>query len=270
METRDRTMLRLLFLGDVIGKPGMSALTEHLAGLRKTQKLDAVVVNAENAADGSGLTQRQFKKLIDSGVDCVTMGDHIYRREELTEVLRKDRRIVKPANFPGEAPGASWTIFTTARGIEVAVFSLLGRVYMRPCDCPFAAADRVLGEIPERVRIRICDMHAEATSDKQLMGRFLDGRVSAVFGTHTHVPTADARILPNGTAYQTDVGMTGPYESIIGRDIQRVMRTTISFEPVHFFVATADVRICGAIVDIDIETGLAIAVERFEMQVVED
>lgn len=256
--------IRILFLGDIVGRPGMEAVSKRLESLRAEQRLDCVVANAENAADGSGLTRRQFKKLMESGVDCVTMGDHIYRRDELLEDLRKDNRIVKPANFPAAAPGRTWSVVQTKNGCSVAVFSLLGRVSMRPVDCPFAAAERVLAEIPSDCKIRICDIHAEATSDKQLLGRFLDGRVTAALGTHTHVPTADARIFPGGTAFQTDVGMTGPYESIIGRDIDRVMQTTTTFIPVHFYVATEDVRLSGAIVEADAVTGKALKIDRFE------
>lgn len=259
--------MKLLFLGDCVGRPGTAAIAGTLPELRRELKLDFVIANAENAADGSGLTQRQFKKLVESGVDCVTMGDHIYRRDEIIETLKRDFRIVKPANYPPSAPGRNWTIIKTEKDVSIAVFSLLGRVHMRPVDCPFIAAERVLTEIPEEVKIRICDFHAEATSDKQLMGRFLDGRVTAVLGTHTHVPTADARILPKGTAYQTDVGMTGPYESIIGRDIARVLQTTLSFEPTHFHVATNDVRLCGALITIDKQTGAAKSIERFERSV---
>jgi metallophosphoesterase (TIGR00282 family) len=256
--------VKVLFLGDTVGKPGVKAITKLLPELRKQLSLDCVIVNAENAADGSGLTVVQHKKLLEAGVDCITMGDHIYRRAELQTVLNGDAPIVKPANYPAAAPGKSWVVVRARNGVEVAVFSLMGRVYMRPVDCPFAAAERVLAEIPPQVRIRICDVHAEATSDKQLLGRFLDGRVTAVLGTHTHVPTADACLLPRGTAFQTDVGMTGPYESIIGRNIERVLQTTLSFEPMHFYVATEDVRLCGALVTADMKTGTALAIERFE------
>lgn len=256
--------MKVLFLGDTVGKPGVKAIAKLLPELRKQLSLDCVIVNAENAADGSGLTVVQHKKLLEAGVDCITMGDHIYRRAELQTVLSGDAPIVKPANYPAAAPGKSWVVVRARNGVEVAVFSLMGRVYMRPVDCPFTAAERVLAEIPPHVRIRICDVHAEATSDKQLLGRFLDGRVTAVLGTHTHVPTADACLLPRGTAFQTDVGMTGPYESIIGRNIERVLQTTLSFEPMHFYVATEDVRLCGALVTVDMKTGLALGIERFE------
>ncbi len=273
MNDARRTTMRILFLGDIVGRPGYSAVTNRLARIRREHQLDFVVVNAENAADGSGLTARQFKGLVDAGVNAITMGDHIYKKIELKPLLEQDPRIVKPANYPASSPGRSWTVLRSTPHhastpiVDVAVVSLLGRVYMRPVDCPFAAIDRVMNEIPSAVKVRIVDIHAEATSDKQLMGFHLDGRVSAVLGTHTHVPTADAKLLAGGTAYQTDVGMSGPYDSVIGRDVERVKLTTISFEPVHFHVATGDVRLCGALVDVDPETGRANSIERFELRV---
>ncbi|MFG0260779.1 MAG: YmdB family metallophosphoesterase [Novipirellula sp. JB048] len=255
--------MRILFLGDVVGKPGYTACLQHAAPLRKELRLDALVINAENAADGSGLTARQYRRLIDAGVDAMTMGDHIYREKEIAKTLATSDRILKPANFPAEAPGRCWTIIPTADGGSLAIVSLLGRVFMRPVDCPFAAIDRVLNEIQGKTNHILVDIHAEATSDKQTLGRYLDGRVTAVLGTHTHVPTADACIFPGGTAFQCDVGMCGPYTSIIGRDIQRVTQTTRTFEPCHFHVATEDVRLCGAIVEAD-AAGRATSIERFE------
>ena len=166
------------------------------------------------------LLRRIYEKLIRAGVDCMTLGDHIYRRAEIIPVLIDESNVVKPANFPDSAPGRSWTMVRTAGGIAVGVFTVLGRVYMRPTDCPFAASDRVLREMPADVVVRLVDVHAEATSDKQLLGRYLDGRVSAVLGTHTHVATADEQILPGGTAFQCDVGMTGPFDSILGRKVE--------------------------------------------------
>lgn len=268
--------MRILFLGDIVGRPGYSAVRSHLASIRQEFGLDFVIANAENAADGSGLTARQFKGLVDAGVNAITMGDHIYKKIEIKSLLEHDPRIVKPANFPAASPGRPWTVLRSTPAdesqgvVDVAVISLLGRVYMRPVDCPFAAVDRVMNEIPAEVTVRIVDIHAEATSDKQLMGYHLDGRASAVLGTHTHVPTADAKILAHGTAYQTDVGMTGPYDSVIGRDVQRVMLTTTSFEPCHFHVATGDVRICGAVIDVDPQTGLASSIVRFDYPVASD
>lgn len=257
----------ILFLGDIVGKPGVNAVCRHLPELRAELSLDLIIANGENAADGTGLTVRQYNRLIEAGVDCLTMGDHIYRKREIIEVLERDSPIVKPANYPPEAPGRRWQTVLTTGGIPVAVFSLLGRVYMRPVDCPFHAAEEVLEEIPDNVVVRVVDMHAEATSDKQLMGRFLDGRVSAVLGTHTHVPTDDTTILPGGTAFQCDVGMTGPYDSIIGRSYEKVLETTISFNPTQFHVATRDIRLRGALVDIDPRSGKATSIKAFERRV---
>jgi metallophosphoesterase (TIGR00282 family) len=254
--------MRILLIGDVVGKPGRRIVSRTLATLKTQQRLDLVIANGENAAAGSGITPEIYRDLIRDGVDCITLGDHIYRRKEITTVLETETNIVKPANFPAAAPGRSWTVVPAADGAPVGVFCLLGRVYMRPVDCPFAAADRVLNEMPDDVRVRIVDLHAEATSDKQLMGRYLDGRVSAALGTHTHVPTADEQILPGGTAFQCDVGMTGPHESIIGRRIDRVLATTLTFRPTPFQVATEDVRLCGTIVDVDAATGRAQGIRR--------
>ena len=263
---KDPDHIRIIFVGDVVGKPGMSILCDSMGWLREVLKADLVIVNAENAADGAGLTNAQYKKLIESGVDAITLGDHIYRKKEIASTLVSAANIVKPANFPAAAPGRDHCIVHTASGIPVAVISLLGRVFMRPVDCPFAAVTRVLEGLPEDVRIRVCDMHAEATSDKQAMGRFLDGRVTAVLGTHTHVPTADEQILAGGTAFQCDVGMTGPYESILGRAIEPVLNTTLSFDPNSFHVATGDIRLSGTWFDAVPATGKAVRIERLQLR----
>lgn len=255
--------MRLLMIGDIVGRPGRKVLQRHLREIRVAERLDAVIANAENSADGSGITPSIYFDLIAAGIDCITLGDHIYRRREIYPVLREQPRVVRPANFPDAAPGRPWTVVPSTSGVSIAVVSLLGRVFMRPCDCPFTCAERVLSEIPAEVKVRVVDFHAEATSDKQLMGRILDGRVTAVLGTHTHVPTADEQILPGGTAFQCDVGMTGPHDSILGRRIDRVRETTLTFVPAEFEVATGDVRINGAIVTIDADTGRATAIERF-------
>ena len=257
--------MRILLIGDIVGKPGERIVTRVLAGLRKRESLDLVIANAENAADGSGLAPSIYRKLIAAGVDAVTLGDHIYRRSEIASVLESATNIVKPANYPSKAPGKTWCVVSAADGTQVAVVSLMGRVFMRPVDCPWTAADRVLSEIPPEVKVRVVDFHAEATSDKQLMGRYLDGRVTAVLGTHTHVTTADEQLFPGGTAFQCDVGMTGPHESILGRRIDRVMETTITFQPTQFDVAEGDVRLCGTIVDVDPATGRATAIRRLRV-----
>jgi metallophosphoesterase (TIGR00282 family) len=254
--------VRILLIGDVVGRPGRRIVQLAARGLRITEELDLIVANGENAAGGSGITPEMYRQMIDAGVDCITLGDHIYRRKEIIPVLESEQRIVKPANYPRSAPGRDWTVVTAAGGLRTAVFSLLGRVFMKPVDCPFDAADRVLAEIPADCQVILVDLHAEATSDKQLIARYLDGKVSAVLGTHTHVATADEQILPGGTAFQCDVGMTGPYDSILGRRIDRVMETTRTFRPTPFDVAKGDVRLHGTIVDVDPATGNATAIRR--------
>jgi metallophosphoesterase (TIGR00282 family) len=253
----------------VVGKPGRQIVVRAVRGLVERERLDLVVVNAENVAGGSGITPEIYRELIAAGVDGITLGDHIYRRREINPVLEKEHNIIKPANFPPEAPGRGFMVLTARDGVSVAVVSLLGRVFMRPVDCPWAAADRVLGELPPEAKVILIDFHAEATSDKQLMGRYLDGRVSAVLGTHTHVVTADDEILPGGTAFQCDVGMTGPHDSILGRRIDRVLETTRTFNPTHFEVATGDVRLNGTIVDVDEATGRAVAIQRLRLTAAE-
>jgi len=254
--------VRVLLIGDIVGKPGRQVVTRGVRHLVERENLDLVVANAENAAGGSGLTPANYQELITSGVDCITLGDHIYRRREIMGILESQPNIVKPANFPPSAPGREFCVVRARNGVEVAVISLLGRVFMRPVDCPWAAADRVLAQVPEHVKVVLVDFHGEATSDKQLMGRHLDGRVSAVLGTHTHVPTADECILPGGTAFQCDVGMTGPYDSILGRRVDRVLEATLTFNPTHFEVATGEVRLVGTIVDIDPQSGRATGIRR--------
>jgi metallophosphoesterase (TIGR00282 family) len=262
--------VRILFIGDIVGKPGQKIVQRRLPEIRRRERINLVIANAENAADGSGITPTIFRKLIEAGVDCITLGDHIYRRVEIYPVLEAESSVVKPANYPRQAPGKPWTVVTANNGVRVAVFCLIGRVYMKPIDCPFTAAQRVLDELPADVLIRVVDFHAEATSDKQVMGRFLDGRATAVLGTHTHVPTADEEIFPGGTAFQCDVGMTGPHHSIIGRKIERVLETTITFRPTQFQVATEDLRLNGAIVDVNPATGRAVSISRIMVRDDED
>jgi metallophosphoesterase (TIGR00282 family) len=255
--------VRLLFIGDVVGSPGMGIVRKAVPVLRAAERLDLVVANGENAAGGSGITPRLYRQLRAAGVDAVTLGDHVYKKFDIEETLVKpDEPVVKPANFPPSAPGKEYALVTAADGTRVAVVSLMGRTFMRPVDCPFAAIDRVLGALPADVRVVLVDVHAEATGDKYLLAHHLDGRVAAVLGTHTHVPTADEQLLPGGTAFQCDVGMTGPYASVLGRQVDRVMTAAVSFVPTSFDVATDDVRLAGAIVDVDSATGRATAVRR--------
>jgi metallophosphoesterase (TIGR00282 family) len=257
--------VRFLHIGDIVGKPGRQIVARSARALKQQYQLDLVIANAENAAGGSGLTPSNYRELVEAGVDGITMGDHIYRRQEISAILDSQPNIVKPANYPPEAPGAEWMILNADPGPPVAVISLLGRVFMRPVDCPWAAADRVLSQLPPDIKIILVDFHAEATSDMQLMGRHLDGRVSAVLGTHTHVTTADEQILPGGTAFQCDVGMTGPHQSILGRRIDAVLLTTRTFRPNSFDVARGDVRLSGTIVEVDPETGHATGIQRLSV-----
>jgi metallophosphoesterase (TIGR00282 family) len=254
--------VRILFIGDIVGKPGLKIVERAVPQLRRRESLDLVIANAENIADGSGMTPKHHTALRATGVDCITLGDHIYRRKEIMPLLDAKDDIVRPANYPADAPGKPWIISADAQGRRIAVISLLGRVFMKPVDCPFTAADRVLQELPNDLAAIFVDFHAEATSDMQLMGRYLDGRVSAVLGTHTHVPTADEQIFPGGTAFQCDVGMTGPYESILGRRIERVQVTTLTFRPTQFVVATEDPRLSGAIVEVDTQNRKATSIRR--------
>jgi metallophosphoesterase (TIGR00282 family) len=254
--------MRILFLGDIVGKPGLAIVKRGLSAVVAHEKIDIVVANAENATDGSGLAPKDYKLLRQAGVDLVTMGDHVYRKKDVLPTLEEDDRICRPANFPVGAPGRHYVLAPARDGTLVAAFCLLGRTYMRPADCPFGAADRVLSELSGRTSCILVDMHAEATADKYLMGHHLKGRVSAVLGTHTHVPTADEQILPGGTAYISDVGMTGPYDSVLGRRIDRVLSTAVTFVPSAFDVASGDPRLAGAIVDVDGSTGRASAIRR--------
>lgn len=254
--------MKILFIGDIVGRPGREITTQSVQGLKKKFALDLVVANAENAAGGSGLTPAIYRELTQAGVDAITLGDHVYRRKEIYSVLKNSDNIVRPANLPEEAVGRRWTIVKAANGVNVAISCLLGQLFMKPVDTPWRIADQVLSEIPTDVHVKLIDFHAEASSESQLMGHYLDGKVSAVLGTHTHVPTADECILPKGTAFQCDVGMTGPYESIIGRRIDRVMETTVTSNPTQFEVASGDVRLCGSIVEIDHTTGKATGIER--------
>ncbi|MEE2990170.1 MAG: TIGR00282 family metallophosphoesterase [Planctomycetota bacterium] len=254
--------MRILMIGDIVGKPGRRIVREGLSAIRDRHAVDLVIANAENAADGSGLMPNHYKQLIDAGVDCITMGDHVYRRRDIYDTLESSDNIIKPANYPKDSPGRGSTTVTAPNGQQVGVINLQGRVFMKPVDCPFQAVERELASMPAAVQVVIVDFHAEATSDMQTMGRYLDGRVSAVLGTHTHVPTADEEIFPGGTAFQCDVGMTGPHESILGRRIDRVTETVTTFRPVAFAVASGDVRLHGTLVQINPSDGKATGIER--------
>jgi 2',3'-cyclic-nucleotide 2'-phosphodiesterase len=258
--------IRILALGDIVGRPGRMVLHQKLAGLVKQRQIDFVVANGENVAGGSGITTNLFHKLRSYGVDVVTLGDHVFRKIDIAAMLQSSERIIRPANLSAEAAGKGWTVVSTNGGVKVAVMNLMGRVYMNlPCDDPFAAAERILQSMPADVKVGVCDMHAEATSEKIAMGHWLDGRVSFIFGTHTHVPTADARLLPGGSAFICDCGMCGPYDSVLGRRKDRVLKYMSTNMPQLFDVATGDVRMCGALAEIDSDTGRALSIERIEI-----
>lgn len=256
--------MKILFIGDIVGQPGVDAVRGIVPKLIADEPLDLVVANAENVCSGSGLTPRQYRQVRSAGVDLITMGDHIYRRSEIIPTLESEDRICKPANFPQTAPGREFLLAPARDGTMVAVFCLLGRTFMRAVDCPFQAAERVLTQIGDKAKVILVDMHAEATSDKYLMGHFLKGRVSAVLGTHTHVPTADEQLLGT-TAFISDVGMTGPHDSILGRRVDRVLSHALTFVPAAFDVASGDPRLSGAIVEVDPATGHTRAIRRVQV-----
>ena len=259
-------LIRILCLGDIVGRPGRQVVHQKLPALVRERNVDLVVANGENIAGGSGITQNLFHKLRSYGVDVVTLGDHVYKKLDIVPTLQTSERIVRPANLASDAAGKGWTVVTTNGNVPVGVFSVLGRVYMNlPADNPFAAADRVLSQVPRHVRVCVCDVHAEASSEKVALGHHLDGRCSMIVGTHTHIPTADARILPGGSAYISDLGMCGPYDSVLGRRKDRVMKFMSTNMPQAFDVATGDVRLCGALAEIDADTGRAVSMERIEV-----
>lgn len=255
--------IKLLCIGDVVGRPGRSILADQIDHIVKTHNIDCVIANAENVSGGSGLTIAAYEKLLNYGVNLITLGDHIYRKREIIEVLHTSQCMVRPANLSPQAAGKEWAIYMSSAGAEIAVVALLGRMYMTTqSDNPFHAVNRVLSKIPSSVKIIVVDMHAEVTSEKIAMGWHLDGRVSVVFGTHTHVTTADETILPKGTAYITDLGMTGPHESVLGRSVDKVLKNLLTQMPYAFSVAKGDVRLNAIVVTVDSHTGRASAIER--------
>ncbi|MCB2228535.1 MAG: TIGR00282 family metallophosphoesterase [Desulfarculaceae bacterium] len=255
-------MLKLLMIGDVFGSPGRRCLKSVLPGLRQRLGVDLVIANGENASGGLGLSASVAAEIFTHGVGVITTGNHVWRYKDLRQVLDEEPRIIRPANYPGEAPGKGWTVATTKSGRRVGVMNLEGRVFMNPLEDPFRAADEILAGPLKALKVILVDMHGEATSEKQALGRYLDGRVSAVLGTHTHVPTADERILAGGTAYQSDVGLTGPYESVIGMDPATATFRLREFRPLPFKVAGGPAAMDATLVTIDETTGRATAIER--------
>jgi hypothetical protein len=253
---------RALLIGDIVGKPGRRALAVGLPLLMKDHPIDVIIANGENTAGGSGITPAIFEELRAMGVDVVTLGDHVYRKKEAVPLLAESDRLLRPLNLPDEAAGRGWTVLESQSGFPFAVVTLLGRTFMKPSNCPFHAVDKALAEIGDRAKLIFVEMHAEATSDKIGMGWHLDGRASAVFGTHTHVQTSDERVLPQGAAFITDLGMTGPHEGVLGRRKEKVLSAVITGMPTYFDVATGDLRVCGALVTADTQTGRSSAIQR--------
>src|SRR5690349_10091983 len=256
--------MKLLLIGDVVGKPGRAALIDRLQDLEEQHQIDFTVINAENVAGGFSITAAIAELLFSSGVDVMTSGNHIFDKHEVIEYIKKQPKLLRPANYPPDTPGNGMWV-GEVKGTRVAVINLLGRIFMAPADDPFRIVNELLSSLDDTVKVRIVDVHAEATSEKSAMGWHLDGRVSAVYGTHTHVQTADERILHEGTAYITDLGMTGSYGGVIGMkkgDIIHRFMSPIHRKPDH---SKSEVRICGAVVDVDEETGRARSIERINL-----
>jgi metallophosphoesterase (TIGR00282 family) len=255
---------KILFIGDICGQPGRRAVKDLLPGLVAEFAPDLVLANGENAAGGFGITPPLVEELLDLGIAVLTSGNHIWDKKEILTYLadHADGRLLRPANYPGEAPGRGIYIGKTQTGLDYAVLNVQGRVFMPAIDCPFRTADALLAAIPSEVKIRIVDMHAEATSEKRALGWYLDGRATAVVGTHTHIPTADETVQPGGTAYITDLGMTGPYDSVIGIEKKPIIRKFLEQIPSRFEIAKGDVRLSGVLIEADRATGRALSIQR--------
>lgn len=252
--------MRMLFLGDIFGRPGRTILFERLRQVRRDHGLDRVLANGENASGGIGLTAKAARQLLDAGIDVLTGGNHTFRHRDLIPVFDATDRLLRPANYPPGTPGTGCQVYRPKDGPPYAVINLLGRTFMAPMDCPFAAAEAALAALPADVVVRLVDFHAEATSEKKAMAYFLDGRVSAVLGTHTHIQTADAQLLPRGTAYMTDLGLTGPVASALGMDPEEVIARFRTGLPQRFTVSRAVPEMQGALLDIDAATGKVVTI----------
>lgn len=254
--------MNILFIGDVVGEPGRRAVRELVPKLKKKADIEFVIANGENVAGGSGITPSLADELFSSGVDVLTSGDHIWRNKAVFQVMGREERLLRPANYPEEAPGKGHVAVTLPGGAKLGVVNVLGRVFMKPADCPFRAAAREVEALRRETPLIVVDAHAEATSEKIALGRYLDGRVTAVVGTHTHVQTADERLFPGGTAYITEAGMTGPTESVLGREIGAVVRHFVTQLPERFEVAREGVEFQGVLIRADEKTGKAVSIER--------
>jgi metallophosphoesterase (TIGR00282 family) len=253
--------MNILFIGDIFASPGRRIVADHLQDIVESNRIDLTIANAENAAGGFGLTPAIAEELFGLGLDLLTSGNHVWDKREIYDYLRRQPRLLRPANYP-DAPGHGSLVWPARNGVDCAVLNLQGRTYMAPTDCPFRKADQILAALDPAIKVRFVDFHAEATSEKIALGWYLDGRVSAVIGTHTHVPTADTRILPGGAAYQTDCGMTGPYHSVIGVQTDIVIQRFLTGLPVRMEAARQHAEMHAVIVEVDETTGKARAIRR--------
>jgi metallophosphoesterase (TIGR00282 family) len=254
--------MKILFIGDIVGKPARCYLKEVVPQVRSELNLDFVIANGENAAGGSSITVDTAKDLFTAGIDVVTTGDHVFKKKEAREVV-ENMDVLRPLNYGDVAPGSGFLI-KNVKGVNVAVINLLGRVFMQPIDCPFRSVRDIIEDVKKEAKIIVVDMHAEATSEKLAMAYFLSSKVSVVVGTHTHIPTADERIIDDFTAYITDVGMTGSFDSVLGREKHQIIERFVTNIPVRFNLAQGDVRMQGVVIEIDETSGRATAIERVE------
>lgn len=254
--------MNLLFIGDIYASPGRNVVASHLAELQATYGIQLTIANAENSAGGFGVTPQIADEFFSMGIDVITTGNHVWDKREFYDYMDRHPRVVRPANYPDGLPGKGLIFVESRHGVQCAVMNLQGRAHMTPIDCPFHKANDLLAQIPEQVKVRFVDFHAELTSEKVAMGWHLDGRVSAMIGTHTHVPTADTRILPKGTGYQTDCGMTGPYDGVIGADKELVLKKFLTSLPVRLEASKRGAELHAVLVQIEDQTGRCTAIER--------
>jgi len=256
--------LRILFIGDIVGRPGREAVAEMLPSLMAETSPDLVIANGENAAGGMGITKETALEILQAQVDAITLGNHVWAKKDVYSFLDEERRLIRPANYPNGVPGRGWAVYNTGTGEAVGVINLCGRVFMDHLEDPFKAADKILETLAAHTNVIIVDVHAEATSEKAALAWYLDGRVAAVIGTHTHVQTADERILPGGTAYITDVGMTGPVDSVIGMKKELIISRFLTQMPSKFEVAEGKTLLSAVVIDIDSSAGKATNIERLQ------
>jgi metallophosphoesterase (TIGR00282 family) len=254
--------MHILFIGDIFASPGRHIVADHLRDIKETNHIDLAIANAENAAGGFGVTPSIAEELLAMGLDVLTSGNHIWDKKEIFDYLPRQPKLLRPANYPDGTPGHGVIVTSSRQDIPCAIINLQGRTYMPDTDCPFRKADQILSSLDASVKVRFVDFHAEVTSEKMAMGWYLDGRVSALVGTHTHIPTADTRILPGGTAYQTDVGMTGPYDSVIGVKKELILQRFLTSLPVRMEAAKASPELHSVILEVDEDTGKAISMRR--------